>query len=173
MSDDSTVDAGTATQDPTVTPATDPPATDPVADTVDWKSETEKVRREAAKHRTEKNQLKGENEELKTRVSEFEQNQDNYEVAISEAAVASESLSRIKTALEAGLSGKDALDFYETLKGSTPEEWKEHAKSIAERLAPSTPNRVGDPSQGVKPGANPNLSPFGHLVQQVNNSQGR
>jgi uncharacterized protein YhaN len=148
------------------------PTTDAPADAtkvIDWEAETKKVRQEAAKHRTDKNQFKTQAEELQTRIEGLEGFQDKYEASLAETATATERLGRLTAAIEARMEPEDILDMADLLKGSTHEEWVEHAKSLASRL--KNGKKSVDPSQGAASSPNQNFTPFGAFVRKA--SQGR
>jgi predicted nucleic acid-binding Zn-ribbon protein len=152
-----------------------PASTDAVAeapaqpeDSFDWKAETEKVRREAAKHRTEKNTLKTELESVTARITEADKLQETYETGLVEAAQSTEKYERLRSAIAGGIPLNEILDMADRLKGETPEEWEADAKQLASKLTAKTV-KSGDPSQGV-PSKTTSHSPFGDYVRQT---QGR
>lgn len=136
---------------------------------IDWEAETKKVREEAARHRTQKQEARKQAEALTAEVAELQKAVSVHDDAVSKNAELTSSLNKITAVIEAGFDVEDLLDAAGRIRGETSEELIEDAQKLKglmqKNAAPKNTSPRPDPSQGAP--ARPQLTGLAGVIAQA------
>ena len=146
MSDDNKV---------TETPVVETPAATNPAELPDWaRKEISNANGEAAKYRTERNNIEAETTAKLTADfdNRFKLVSDEKSAITAERDSATSELTKLKVALAAGIPGETAAEFAALIQGNDETEMTAHATKLKEMFGSPNKSRAIDPSHGA--GAN-------------------